>query len=288
MTPRFIDLHTHTTASDGSDSPADLVRKATEAGLAAVAVTDHDTVAGLDEAVAMGHETGIEVVRGCELGVRSEYGEIHILGLWLPEKPETLLDAMKELRRHRNERNERIVDNLRTLGMDITYEEVRALSGGVSVGRPHIALALLRHGYIRTPQEAFDRFIGPGAPAYAPKKVFSPAEGVRLLASCGATVAIAHPMLLRCPEEWLDDTVADLKAAGLDAIEAYHSEHSHKDERRCVDIADRHGLVLTGGSDYHGKAKPAISLGRGRGGLRVTTHVLDNLKRHRRERGLPV
>lgn len=288
MTPRFIDLHTHTTASDGSDSPAELVRKAAAARLAAIAVTDHDTVAGLEEAVATGRDEGIEVIRGCELGVHSEYGEIHILGLWLPEGPSPLLEAMTELRRHRNERNERIVDNLRDLGMDITYDEVRALSGGVSVGRPHIALALLKRGYIDTPQEAFSRFIGPGAPAYAPKKVFSPAEGVRLLVSCGATVAVAHPMLMRCPEGWLDDTLADLKAAGLDAIEAYHSEHSHRDERTCVGMAERHGLVLTGGSDYHGRAKPAISLGRGRGGLRVTTHVLENLKKHRRERGLPV
>lgn len=288
MSVRLVDLHTHTTASDGSDSPAELVRKAFDAKLSAVAITDHDTTAGLDEAVATGAALGIEVIRGCELGVRSEHGELHILGLWLPTDASTLHATLEELRRHRNERNERIVENLRLLGMDITYDEVRALSGGISVGRPHIALALYLRGYINTPQEAFDRFIGHGGPAYAPKKVLSPAEGVRLLASCGATVSLAHPMLMRCPPEWLDDTIADLKTAGLDAIEAYHSEHSHQDERRCVDIADRHGLALTGGSDYHGKAKPAISLGKGRGGLRVAAHVLENLKKQRRERGLPV
>ena len=294
MSIRFIDLHSHSTASDGSDAPAELVRKAAAAKLAAIALTDHDTTSGLDEAVHEGRQRGIEVIRGCELGVRCEHGELHILGLWLPEGEDgvTPLDAtLAELRDHRAIRNRRIAAQLRTCGVDIEYAEVEAISGGESVSRLHFARILHDKGYVATPQEAFARYIGPGGRAYVAKETLSPTDGVALLHSVGATVALAHPMLFRYPgngfAEWLDDTVADLKRHGLDAIEAYHSEHSQADTRRCVDMAARHGLALTGGSDYHGAGKPGISLGRGRGGLRVTTTVLDDLKERRRRQGLP-
>jgi hypothetical protein len=295
MSIRFIDLHSHTTASDGSDSPAELVRKAAAAKLAAIALTDHDTTSGLGEAVREGRQHGLEVIRGCELGVRCEHGELHILGLWLPEGEDgpTALDAtLAQLRDHRAARNRRIAAQLRQCGVDIEYAEVEAISGGESVSRLHFARILHQKGYVPTPQEAFARYIGPGGRAYVAKETLSPADGVRLLHSVGATVSLAHPMLFRYPgngfAEWLDDTVADLKRHGLDAIEAYHSEHSQADTRRCVDMAARHGLALTGGSDYHGAGKPGISLGRGRGGLRVTTAVLDDLKERRRRQGLPV
>ncbi len=298
MSIRFIDLHSHSTASDGSDTPAELVRKAAAARLAAIALTDHDTTSGLDEAVREGRRLGLEVIRGCELGVRCEHGELHILGLWLPEgdappSGSTPLDAtLAELRGHRAARNRRIAAQLRQCGVDIEYAEVEAISGGESVSRLHFARILHQKGYVPTPQEAFARYIGPGGRAYVAKETLSPAEGVALLHSVGATVALAHPMLFRYPgngfAEWLDDTVADLKRHGLDAIEAYHSEHSQADTRRCVDLAARHGLALTGGSDYHGAGKPGIALGRGRGGLRVTTAVLDDLKERRRRQGLPV
>ncbi|WP_353117080.1 PHP domain-containing protein [Nitratidesulfovibrio sp.] len=298
MSIRFIDLHSHSTASDGSDTPAELVRKAAAAKLAAIALTDHDTTSGLDEAMREGRQRGIEVIRGCELGVRCEHGELHILGLWLPGGDGSTpggapLDAtLAELRRHRATRNHRIAAQLRECGVDIEYAEVEAISGGESVSRLHFARILHEKGYVSSPQEAFARYLGPGGRAYVAKETLSPADGVSLLRSVGATVALAHPMLFRYPgngfAEWLDDTVADLKPHGLDAIEAYHSEHSQADTRRCVDLAARHGLALTGGSDYHGAGKPGISLGRGRGGLRVTTAVLDDLKEHRRRQGLPV
>lgn len=294
MSIRFIDLHSHSTASDGSDTPTELVRKAAAAKLAAIALTDHDTTSGLDEAVREGRQRGIEVIRGCELGVRCEHGELHILGLWLPENGDTTpLDAtLAALRHHRATRNHRIAAQLRECGVDIEYAEVEAISGGESVSRLHFARILHEKGYVPSPQEAFARYIGPGGRAYVAKETLSPTGGVALLRSVGATVALAHPMLFRYPgngfAEWLDDTVADLKSHGLDAIEAYHSEHSQADTRRCVDLAARHGLALTGGSDYHGAGKPGIALGRGRGGLRVTTAVLDSLKERRLRQGLPV
>lgn len=286
--PRLIDLHTHTTASDGSDAPAELVRLAAQAHLIAVAITDHDTTAGLDAACEAGKQYAIEVIRGCELGVRTPYGELHLLGLWLPEHDATLDTTLATLRTLRTQRNKAIIDKLQEMDINITYDDVIALSGGFSVGRPHIALALCQKGYVNSVQEAFKQYLGHNAAAYVPKQGLSPQEGVSILANSGATVCIAHPMLLHCPDGWLDDTIAELRPHGLHGIEAYHSEHSHKDERYCVELAAKHNLVLSGGSDYHGKAKPAISLGKGRGSLRVAWHVLDGLKRHRQQKGLPV
>lgn len=288
MQPRFVDLHTHTTASDGSDTPTELIQKAAERGLAAVAVTDHDTVSGLDEAVETGNRLGVEVIRGCELSVHTTHGEVHLLGLWLPEGDSELDNRLKALRKGRDERNDLILERLRALGIPLELEQVLAESRGESVGRPHIARALLRYGYVSSLQDAFYRYLGKNGAAYEPREELSPAAGVQMLTSLGATVSMAHPMLVRCPPDWLNNTVAELAALGMTAIEAYHSEHSARDERVCAELATRHGLGITGGSDYHGSAKPRIVLGRGKGGLRVTEAVFERLKDRRRAAGLPV
>jgi len=286
--PALIDLHTHTTASDGSSSPAEVVRLAARAKLAAVAITDHDTVAGLDEAEAEGRRLGIEVVRGCELSTTSEYGEVHILGLWLPRDCTELSQRLKALRERRQRRNRLILEKLAAIGLPLTEEEVLAFSGGESVGRPHIAMAMLERGYVAEIREAFRLYIGKDGPAFVPKEPFSPEEAVRLLAEAGATTSFAHPMLLRCPPDWRETLTGRLSEAGLDAIEAYHSEHSSADERCCVGLAARYHLALSGGSDYHGLAKPCIRVGRGKGGLRVTAAILEMLKARRRSQGQPV
>lgn len=286
MQPLFVDLHTHTTASDGSDSPTELVKKAAEAGLAAVAITDHDTVSGLDEACEAGKRYNITVVRGCELSVSSQYGEVHLLGLWLPEDCSPIEAQLFDLRDKRDSRNERILERLHKVGVHLSLEQVLAQSQGETVGRPHIAGALLKAGYVTTVQDAFARYLGKDGSAFEPKEVFTPEDGVRLLANLGATVSVAHPMLIRCPLPWLEDTISDLASYGLTAVEAYHSEHSAKHERCCAELAGRHNLGVSGGSDYHGLAKPHIRLGRGKGGLRVTLAVYERLLTRRRERGL--
>lgn len=278
MQARFIDLHTHTSASDGSDSPTELIRKAAALRLAAVAITDHDTLAGLEEAEAAGKKYSLEVIRGCELSVESVYGEVHLLGLWIPHQCEALQQTLETLRNHRTTRNQRIVEKLQEQGVTISYEEVLSEACGESVGRPHIAAVLFRKGVVESISEAFTRFLGEKAPAYVPRKLLKPDEGVRLLAGTGAVVSLAHPMLIRCPSSWFDELIPFLRASGLQAIEAYHSEHSARDERFCVALADRYGLALTGGSDYHGTAKPRVTLGRGKGGLRVTMAFLEALK----------
>ncbi|MBE6441142.1 MAG: PHP domain-containing protein [Desulfovibrio desulfuricans] len=285
---KFVDLHTHSTASDGTDSPAAVVAAAGAAGLAAMALTDHDTLAGLDEAQAAGRELGVEVVRGCEISSGTEYGELHILGLWLPRDAAPLEEKLVWLRQKRQERNIGIVRRLCELGLNISMDDVLAEAGGESVGRPHIAAVLLRKGYVRDKNAAFRDYLGSGGRAYLPKTVPSPEESVRLLAGLGATVSLAHPMLRKTPAGWLESMVVRLKACGLDAIEAYHSEHSEAQVRACLALARKHDLGVSGGSDYHGGNKPSIRIGRGYGGLRVSVAVFEDLRRRRAAAGLPV
>lgn len=285
----FVDLHTHTSASDGTDSPAGMVRRAAGLGLGAVAVTDHDTLAGLDEAEAAGRALGVEIVRGCEISTRFGQSEVHIVGLWVPRETERLKPleaALAHVREGRATRNRRMAERLADLGLPVTYEAVRELAGGEVVGRPHFAALLCRLGVTATPREAFDRYLGAGRSAYVPRELPEPAEAVTWLSAIGATACLAHPRLIRCAPEALEDLVASLVPHGLNAIEAYHSEHSAADERVCVELAQRHGLLLSGGSDYHGAAKPGVELGRGRGGLRVTAAILERLRADRHARGL--
>lgn len=289
MARTYIDLHTHSTASDGSDSPRELVLHAQKHNVTTLAITDHDTTAGLTEAIETGKEVGVTIVPGCELAVQTPYGELHILGLWLTPEAPKLNQAMKELRQHRASRNQIIVQNLQNLGFDITYDEVLALAGSSSVGRPHIARVMLNKGFVPEIRTAFTQYLADGGVAYAPKKVLSPEEGVALLKEEGATVSIAHLAIHRKhPPEWIDDLIGSLRPLGLDALEAYHSEHSAKDVRRVVGLAKKHNLLLTGGSDYHGEAKPHISIGRGRGSLYVPPFVLEELIALRQKQGLPV
>ncbi len=288
MSRTYIDLHTHSTASDGSETPEDLVTLAKRAEVVTMALTDHDTTAGVEEAMETGQKLGVEVIPGCELSVRTELGELHILGLWLPPDAPRLHAAMDDLRQNRANRNLLIVEKLRSLGMDIQYDEVLALAGDGSVGRPHIARVMLAKGYVHSLREVFDRYLGETGAAHVPKKVLSPKEGVELLKAEGATVSLAHMFLHGYPEDWLEDMVSSLAGYGMDALEAYHSEHDAHATRCVVDIAARHGLALTGGSDYHGAVKPNIMLGRGKGGLYVPPLTLNDLKSRRRAKGLPV
>ncbi len=301
--PRLVDLHTHTTASDGTDSPSEVVRKAAHLGLLAVAITDHDTTAGHAEAFEAGTKHQIEVIGGCELSTtyalrdqntcENKKHSVHILGLWLPKEDHLYANYLHKLQNVRNVRNMQMVEKLQGLGINISYEDIlrqtKEKYGDVqSIGRPHIASALLQGGHIAQEAEAYPQYIGMGAPAYVARQGITPHEAVAFLASIGATVAIAHPMILPCSPEELNDLVSDLKGVGLHAIEAYHPSHNQVAVRHCVELAGRHGLALSGGSDYHGTAKPYIQLGSGKGGLRVAWHVLEALKEQRRKLGLPV
>ncbi len=284
----YIDLHTHTCASDGSDTPEELVKKAVEQKLLAVAITDHDTLSGLDAATAQGKISQIEVIRGCELSVKSECGELHILGLWIKEDAIELEKALEMLRKYRSERNEIIVNRLRKMGLNIDYTYVLSLAGGDTVGRPHIAKALMEKGYVSSIREAFNNYLGSSGKAYEPKQVLTIDEAMDLLNKSEASICLAHPGLIDCEEKWLDTLLGYLKGLGLSAIEAYHSSHSKASEDLCIKLAKKHDLDISGGSDYHGITKPDIHLGVGKGNLRITHDLLDKLKQRRIQKGLSV
>ncbi len=302
---QFVDLHTHTLASDGRLSPAAVVKAAAKLGLAAVAITDHDTLGGLNRAAAQGRKDHIEVIRGCELSVFSEHGEVHILGLWIPKRAIKIERALKQLRYNRSQRNVIIVQKLQELGFDISYDEVlhaaRTVENAPSsapttglkktqnaVGRPHIATVMLEKGYVSSIKEAFVKYLGDGCPAYEPKQLLEVEEVMRLLQEAKASICLAHPGLIRCEAAWLDAYVARLKDLGLMAIEALHSEHDDESTRRMLALAQKYNLAISGGSDFHGDVKPNIHLGFGKGNLRIGVDILEKLKEQRRALGYPV
>ena len=276
-----IDLHTHSTASDGSLTPRELVRLAKDTGLEAVALTDHDTVAGLPEFTATGRELGMETVCGCELSVQAGHGTMHIVGLFLPERPQGIIQALDELVRLRHERNVVIVEKLRQHGCDVTYEEIKELAGEGSVGRPHISQILVRKGYANSVQDAFDRWLATGAKAYVPKKKFTPDVAIPLLKGEGATVVLAHPYMLGLGKAETEAEVRRLMEFGLDGLEAYYPEHSPSQTAFYLDLAARLDLAVSGGSDFHGTPKPRIGLGSGKGDLHIPYGVLAALKARR-------
>ena len=285
----FIDLHTHSAVSDGTDSPAALVRKAAEAGLAALALTDHDATDGLDEAEEAAKEHGIRFIRGCELSVADgdAGAELHLLGLWIPKEAGELEEALQDIRHQRKERNARMTEKLTAMGMPLSMEDVLRFARGVAPGRPHIASAMVEKGYVKTVRDAFALYIGESGKAFVPRALLSPEKGTRLLAASGATVAIAHPFLSEnMSEERLDGLIPEFKAWGLSALEVYHSAHSDSEVRAGLRCAEKHGLLCTGGSDYHGKTKPDIHLGAGQGGMRVPLRLLVLMEEQRIRQGL--
>ena len=277
-----IDLHTHSTASDGTLTPTELVAHAREVGLKALALTDHDTVAGVEEALAAGEKYGVEVIPGCEISAETPDYRMHILGLFLPPRPEKLIRVMDGLLEHRHNRNHIIVGRLNDLGYSITYDEIRAIAGEGSVGRPHIARCLMDKHIVSSIQEAFDRFIGPKGKAYEPKKILTDKDAVSILKEEGATVVLAHPYQLGMSPGELEKLVLELMELGLDGIEVYYPEHTPTQTRRYEELAEKHGLVKSGGSDFHGTVKPRIALGRGKnGGLDIPYQVLADIKAYR-------
>lgn len=286
MDRNLIDLHTHSTASDGTESPAALVNHARSLGLSAIALTDHDTLGALEEAEAAARQGGLGFIRGCEISTRSAGREHHILGLWVPRMADALETWLGEVRRRRNERNAVMVTRLRELGFAITLEEVRSRAAG-SVGRPHMAAVLVEKGYAPDVGAAFRDFLGAGGKAYVPKEVPPPEKAVRMLTEAGATAVLAHPFLGAPTPDAVEALTRRLAACGLDAIEAWHPSHSGADTRQCVKLARKLELGLSGGSDYHGTNKPGIQPGAGYGNLHIPREVLEALQQRRRARGLP-
>ena len=275
----MIDLHTHSTASDGTMSPTALVRLAKEMRLEALALTDHDTVEGLEEALAAGASEGIEIVPGIEISAEFPESTLHILGYYVDYKNQAFLDNISILQKARNERNPTIIKKLRDLGLDITLEEVAVEAETGLIGRPHFAQVLMKKGYIKTPHEAFEKYLGKGAPAYTDKFRFEPADAIAHIRQAGGIPVLGHPFTLKYKTTAeLEQIVSDMAGWGLMGIEVYYSEHSATQVRLYKDLAEKHNLVITGGSDFHGQNIKGISLGIGKGGLNVPYKCLEKLK----------
>ena len=273
-----VDLHAHTTASDGTDSPARLVMNAAALGLSAVAITDHDTTQGLAEAEEAARRAGIELVRGVELSLDWHSGAMHMLVL-LAEDIGLLHSRLGEVRRGRVRRNQVMVERLRDQGIRITMDEVAAESGQGTTGRPHLAAVLVKRGYVSDIGEAFNKYLGRGRPAYAERKRLAPAEAIELAHAAGGVAVLAHPLTLGVEGGELCTLLSELAALGLDGLEAYYGAYEPPTRGNLADLARRHGLVPTGGSDYHGRFKPGIGLGVGRGDLLVPDQVLEELRK---------
>jgi predicted metal-dependent phosphoesterase TrpH len=276
-----IDLHTHSTASDGSDTPTALLAMAARIGLSAVALTDHDTVEGLAEARAAAADVGVRLVESCELSCEVGPATMHLLVYFLADGPGPLQDRLHGLQAARADRNRRIVAVLQGRGLDVTLEEILEEAGGGSVGRPHVAGVLLRKGYVTSVQEAFDVWLAKGKPAYLDRERLLPAEAIALAHASGAVAVLAHPTSLGYDGPELEEFVAGLAADGLDGMECEYGRYTPELRAALRAMADRLGLAVTGGSDYHGRYKPDIALGSGLGDLAVPDDLLEALEARR-------
>ncbi len=287
----MIDLHAHTTISDGGDSPRALVAKAARAGLSVLAVTDHDNDAGCSEAVDAGQKEGIEIVRGveisCDVEDLKERGyrpdgrpTMHLLGYFIPEGDNALSGALADLQYHRANRNRLMVERLNELGIEVTFEEVEQEAGGpgAQIGRPHFAAVLVRHGAVPDYQSAFDDYLAKGAKAYLVRKLYKPEDAVKLMLDSGVVPVLAHPFTLNLELQELERFTDGLVVAGLAGIEGYHGDWPEAEQGPLRSLGESRGLVVSGGSDYHGDMRPERKLPGGKHGVTVPDEVVDRLR----------
>ncbi len=274
-----IDLHLHTTYSDGSHSPAEIIQFAHEVGVMALAITDHDIVEGIPEAMEAGANVGIEVIPGIELSSRFDGRETHILGYFFDWQDTTLQTRLTHQQASRHERNPRVVEKLNQLGLELSYEDVKAKAGGGSVGRPHIANVLVDKGYVNSTKEAFDRYLAEGGPAYVVRELPDSSEAIAWIREAGGVPVLAHPHWTKRKGQELQVMCSTLKEAGLMGIEVFYGTHTKRQTSEHLELARKLDLLMTGGSDFHGAAKPDIQVGRGRGDLKVTDKLLEPLRK---------
>jgi len=277
-----IDLHVHSAVSDGTDPPEAIPELAATAGCSAVALTDHDTLAGLDVARKRAVQVGVELVGGCEVSCAFSGASTHVLVYFVDHEEGALHDELARLREDRVRRNHRLAELLASLGIPITYEEaVAAATTEDSLGRPHFAGLLVAKGAAESIPDAFDRWLALGRPAFVSKARVHPAQIARAARAAGGVCVLAHPLTLGLGADELDRAVVELVEAGFSGIEAHYANYRPEQRRSLAELAARHDLVATGGSDYHGTVKPGLAVGTGRGDLLVPDEVLERLTARR-------
>jgi predicted metal-dependent phosphoesterase TrpH len=262
---KLADLHIHTQASDGWLAPSVAVEQANRAGLTAISIADHDSVAGIDAAIEAGKKHGVEVIPGVELSSGFEGRELHILGYFVDWRDKWLQNKLSAIQEARVDRAKRILEKLRSLDINISYNVTIVIAGG-AVGRPKIAQAIFNRGYVQTVQEAFERYLGIDRPAYVEKYPLQPAEAIRIIQKAGGIAALAHPVFAKT-----DEILPQLVDQGLQAIEVYHSRHDASDTRHFEQLAKKYGLLIVGGSDAHGKEVPV-------GAVRISYEFVEKMK----------
>lgn len=250
MTPvagRFVDLHTHSTASDGEKQPAEVARAAVDAGLSAIALTDHDTLAGLPELIAAGSGLGLRVIPGCEFSVAAPWGEMHLLAYFLPPDSVPLNQFLVEARAGRHERGRKMVSRLQATGLSVDFDDLLTEAAGAAVGRPHLARALVKQGLASSVNDAFDKYLGRGRPGYVDKDLPTLKQVADLVHGVGGLVSAAH-----LKDRGTKSVLRRFKDDGLDAVETRHPAHDADKRSRLTDLALELDLLRTGGSDWHG------------------------------------
>lgn len=276
-----IDLHVHSTYSDGTLTPEELVCKAHEISLAAMALTDHDTIDGVPEAVEAGKKYNVEVIPGVELSTFYNDKEIHIVGLYIQYMNPEFQKELEALRNVRRNRNIQMCQKFTELGMPLDYDEMEKEYSDAVITRAHFADFLLKKGYIKSRNEAFDRYIGPNGPCYVPRKKMTPAEAITIIKAAGGVPILAHPVLYHLGKEQMSKLMDHLCDSGIVGLEAIYSTYTMGDELEMKNLAGERGLIISGGSDYHGANKPHIELGVGKGHLFVPYSLLETIKKYR-------
>ena len=272
-----IDLHVHSHFSDGTMSPTELVRLAAKSGITALSITDHDTMDGVGEAFTAGSAYGVEVISGLEVSVIHGKQALHILGYFMDAADRELMDALAIIQEARDNRNRKILEKLKTFGVEATYEELEDISGVGQTGRPHIAKLLMKHGVVRSISQAFDDYLKKDGKAYVARFAYSAEEAISFITGAGGLAVLAHPVLIDRSLNALETLLPVLKSYGLDGIESYYPNQSKKMRRKISTFAKANNLVLTGGSDYHGNIRPGTRLAGGNN-VYVPPELLDKMK----------
>ena len=280
-----IDLHIHTTASDGTLTPSEVISLALKLKLKAIAITDHDTLAGSKAALQAGIPSPLNFLTGVEISAAppifyAASGSFHLLGYSIRLDDPALNHALEKLQQARKNRNPAIISRLNDLGISITLDEVRREAGDGQLGRPHIGQVLVKKNVVKTMDEAFTRFLGTGRPAYVDKYRIECHKAIELILQAGGIPVLAHPGLLNCEtKDQFDMLIGELKEIGIQGVEVYYSEHSPAQSRLFAELAQRHSLLMTGGTDFHGAIQPQIEIGSGRGDLHVPYELYEKLIR---------
>lgn len=275
----IVDLHVHSNKSDGSFTPSELVDYAVEKGLRAFALTDHDTTEGLDEAIAAAKGKEIEVIPGIEFSTEYEGKDIHIVGLYIDYKSKIFSGQIQAFVDSRTLRNRKMCANLQSAGIDISYEKLLAAFPDAVITRAHYAKYLLDHGAVNSMPEAFDKYLGDHTRYFVPREKVTPMQAVKLILDAGGIPVLAHPTLYHMSDKRLELLLYRLKEAGLAAMECIYSTYTPSEERQMKKLADKYGLLPSGGSDFHGTTKPKLDLAVGYGNLMVPEEILTNLKK---------